>query len=146
MQWFNHYSVPIIGALIFVGEFSMTRRRRQWWVLAGVMVLYVGIWLALRPVARPVVPVTGQSLLLELQSPYCLGCVAMKPAADRLEEELGNQMVVRRVDIQSDEGRQLMKQYDIEFTPTFILFDAAGKERWRGTGRLDAEAVRDAMQ
>jgi thioredoxin-related protein len=69
----------------------------------------------------------------------------MKPAVDRLEEDLREKIVVRRVDVQSDAGRQLMKQYDIEFTPTFILFDAAGKERWRGTGKLDAEAVRRSV-
>ena len=123
----------------------MRRRGGKWWVLAGVLVVYAIAWLALRPVARPVMPVAGKPLLLKVQSPYCLGCVAMKPAVDRLEKELRDKLVVRRVDIPSDEGRQLLKEYQIEFTPTFILFDKAGKEQWRGTGKLDAEAVRAAL-
>jgi thiol-disulfide isomerase/thioredoxin len=146
MQFFNHYSVPIIGALIFVIVFSAVRRRGQWWVLAGVMVVYIGAYLALRPVASGVVDSSGRPVLLEVQSPYCLGCVAMKPAVDRLENELREKLVVRRVDIQSAEGRQLAEQYRIEFTPTFVLFDAAGKERWRSAGGLDAEAVRGAIR
>jgi thioredoxin-related protein len=35
-----------------------------------------------------------------------------------------------------------VKQFGIEFTPTFILFDAAGKEQWRGVGQLDAAQIR----
>jgi thiol-disulfide isomerase/thioredoxin len=146
MQFFNHYSAPIVGVLIFVIVFSAVRRRRQWWVLAGVMVVYLGAWLAMRPVAKPVMQVAGKPLLLELQSPFCLGCVAIKPALDRLESELRNKLVVRRVDIQSDEGRELMKQYNIKYTPTFVLFDAAGNERWRDTGKLNDGAVRDAIR
>jgi thiol-disulfide isomerase/thioredoxin len=146
MQFFNHYSVPIIGALMFVIAFSAVRRRGQWWVLAGVMVVYIGAYLALRPVARPVMQVDGKPLLLEVQSPFCLGCVAMKAAVDRLENELRGKLVVRRVDIQSDEGRRLVKQYAIAFTPTFILFDAAGKEQWRSVGQLDAAQVRASAQ
>jgi thiol-disulfide isomerase/thioredoxin len=146
MQFFNHYSAPIIGALIFIIVFSIVRRRggktRDWLILGGTMVIYVVAWLVLRPVAKPAMKVAGQPLLLEVQSPYCLGCVALKPAVDRLEKELQEKLVVRRVDIQSDEGRQLVEQYRVEFTPTFILFDAAGKERWRGTGGLDAATVR----
>jgi thiol-disulfide isomerase/thioredoxin len=118
------------------------RGRRQWLVLAGVMALYIGAYIELRPVPRPAMQVDGKPLLLEVQSPYCLGCVAMKPAVDRLENELRAKLVVRRVDIQSDAGRQLVEKYRIEYTPTFILFDSAGKEQWRGVGGLDAAVVR----
>jgi hypothetical protein len=146
MQFFNYYSAPIIGVLIFVIGWTVVHRRsgkmRDWLILAGTMVFYVAGLFALRPVASGVIDSSGWPVLLEVQSPYCLGCVAMKPAVDRLEAELRGKLVVRRVDIQSDEGRQLVEQYRIEFTPTFILFDAAGKERWRGVGGLDAAAVR----
>jgi thiol-disulfide isomerase/thioredoxin len=150
MQRFNHYSVPIVAALLMLAGLAVVKRRggkmRDWLILAGTMAVYIGVWLALRPVAKPALQVAGQPLLLEVQSPYCLGCVAMKPAVDRLEDELRDKLVVRRVDIQSAEGRQLVEQYRIEFTPTFVLFDAAGKELWRGTGKLDAESVRDAIR
>jgi thiol-disulfide isomerase/thioredoxin len=146
MQIFNHYSFLIIGVLLSAIVFSAAQRRRQWWILAVVIAAYVGVWWLLRPVARPATAIAGKPLLLEVQSPYCLGCVAMKPAVDRLEKELGDKLVVRRVDIQSDGGRQLMERYRVEFTPTFILFDAAGQELWRGTGKLDENAVREAIR
>jgi thiol-disulfide isomerase/thioredoxin len=145
MQFFNHYSAAIIGMLIFVLVFSAVRRRGHWLVLVGVMVVYLGAWLALRPVARPAVHVDGKPLLMEVQSPYCLGCVTMKPVVDRLEEELHDKLIVWRVDIQSAEGRQLSEQYRIEFTPTFVLFDGTGKERWRSVGRLDSQRVRATL-
>jgi thiol-disulfide isomerase/thioredoxin len=143
MQFFNHYSVLIIGALLLVA--SVVTKGRGRWIMAGVLGVYVLACLLLKPSAMSL-PTNGLPLLLEVQSPYCLGCVAMKPAVDRVEKELRDKLVVRRVDIQSAEGRQLVKQFEIEFTPTFILFDVAGKERWRATGNLDAEAVRDALQ
>jgi thiol-disulfide isomerase/thioredoxin len=146
MQSLNHYSAPVVGVLIFLIVFSAVRRKRQWFIPAGVMCAYIAACLALRPVARPAMLVAGKPSLLEVQSPFCLGCVAVKPAVDRLEDELHDKLAVRRVDIQSAEGRQLARQYGIEFTPTFLFFDAAGKERWRWTGRLDAEAVRDAIR
>jgi len=145
MQFFNHYSVPIIGALIFVIVFSAVRRRGQWWLLAGVMVVYIGAYLALRPIAKPAMQLDGKPLLLEVQSPYCLGCVALKPAVNRLENELRDKLRVRRVDIQSAEGQKLVTEYGIEFTPTFIFFDTAGKEQWRSVGQLDAARVRATL-
>ncbi len=85
-------------------------------------------------------------MLLELQSPYCLGCVAMKPAVDRLELKLRGKLVVRRVNIQSAEGRNLASHYGIEVTPTFILFDEVGREQWRSSSQLDAARVRASLQ
>jgi thiol-disulfide isomerase/thioredoxin len=149
MQLFNHYSVLIIAALLLLAGLAVVKRRsgktRDWLILAGTMAAYAAAWLALRPVAKPAMLVTGKPMLLEVQSPYCLGCVAMKPAVDRLEDDLREKLVVRRVDIQSVEGRQLVTQYRIEFTPIFILFDAAGKEQWRSVGQLDIVRVRAAL-
>ena len=120
---------------------------RYWLIPGGAMVALGTLWWVFRPVARPAAtPLPGQSMLLEVQSPYCLGCVAMKPAVDRLEKELRGKLVVRRVDIQSAEGRKLASQYGIEATPTFIFFDEVGREQWRSTGQLDAVRVRTSLQ
>jgi thiol-disulfide isomerase/thioredoxin len=151
MSFLNHYSAPIVAALLLAGGLSLVLRRggklRHWLILGGAVVALGAFWLVFRPVARLVeTPLAGQSLLLEIQSPYCLGCVAMKPAVDRLEKELRGRLVVRRVDIQSAEGRKLASQYGIEATPTFIFFDSAGSEQWRSAGQLDAVRVRGSMQ
>ena len=149
MQFFNHYSALIVPALLFLIAVMVVKRRggqkRQWLILGGVMLVYIAVWFGLRPVATGLVDDGGRPVLLEVQSPYCLGCVAMKPAVDRLENELRDKLVVRRVDIQSNEGRHLVEQYEIEFTPAFIFFDAAGKEQWRSVGQLDAARVRATL-
>ena len=149
MHFFNHYSAPIVAALLWAIGFSIIIRHgrptRAGLILAGVMVAVVAAWVPLRPVASPTGSRIDQPMLLEMQSPYCLGCVAIKPAVDRLEKEWHEKLVVRRVNIQSAEGRKLMTQYQIEFTPTFIFFDAAGRERWRSVGELDAARVRASL-
>lgn len=139
MQFFNHYSVVIIGALLLLATVATKGRTR--WVMVSIVGVYAVTCVALWPKARSV-STTGLPVLLEIQSPFCLGCVAMKPAVDKLESELAGKLMVRRVDIQTDEGRALMKEYGMEFTPAFVFFDLAGKERWRGTGMLDADTVR----
>jgi thiol-disulfide isomerase/thioredoxin len=147
MQFFNHYSAPILAALLLAGGLSLVLRRggkmRHWLTLGGTMVAIGVAWLVFRPVPNPATAaLTGQALLLEVQSPYCLGCIAMKPAVDRLENELRGRLTVRRVDIQSVEGAKLANEFGIELTPTFIFFDTAGKEQWRNIGQLDAARVR----
>ena len=142
MQFFNHYSVLIIGALLLV--VTVVTKGRVRWIMAGVLGVYVVACLVLRPSATSL-PANGLPVLLEVQSPFCLGCVAMKPAVDKVEQELAGKLVVRRVDIQSAEGQQLVKQFGIEFTPTFIFFDAAGKEQWRSVGQLNAAQVRASL-
>ena len=151
MPFFNHYSAPILAAVLLAGGLSLVLRRggkmRHWLVLGGAIVALGALWLVFRPVSRPAAtPLAGQPLLLEVQSPYCLGCVAMKTAVDRLEKELRGKLVVRRVDIQSAEGRELASQYGIELTPTFIFFDSSGQEQWRSVGHLDAARVRTSLQ
>ena len=151
MHFFNHYSAPILAALLLAGGLSLVLRRggrtRHWLILGGAIVALGALWLVFRPVPGPAgAPLPGQPLLLELQSPYCLGCVAMKPAVDRLEKELRGKLVVRRVNIQSAEGRKLASQYGIEVTPTFIFFDDVGREQWRSAGRLDVVRVRTRLQ
>jgi thiol-disulfide isomerase/thioredoxin len=149
MQFFNHYSAPILAAVLLAGGLSLVRRRggklTHWLILGGATVALGAAWLVFRPVATPATLVAGLPLLLEVQSPYCLGCVATKPAVDRLEIELHGRLVLRRVDIQSAEGRKLAGQYGIEMTPTFVFFDRSGQEQWRSVGQLDAARVRTSL-
>jgi len=116
-------------------------------MLGGFLLALGALWWAIRPVASPTEPpLPGVALLLELQSPYCLGYVAMKPAVERLEKELQGKLVVRRVDIQSAEGRKLTSQYGVKVTPTFIFFDKAGREEWRNAGSLDPVRIRTSLR
>ena len=68
----------------------------------------------------------------------------MKPVVDELENELGSEILFIRLNIQEQVGRELAPVYGFEFTPTFIYFDAEGKELWREVGSLDTQRVRES--
>jgi thioredoxin-related protein len=52
----------------------------------------------------------------------------MKPIMDGIEKRFKDHLLVIRVDIQSETGRTLAPIYGFQYTPTFIFFDAQGKE------------------
>jgi thioredoxin-related protein len=64
---------------------------------------------------------------------------------DGLETELGPKLHILRLNIQDNVGRELAPVYDFEYTPTFIFFDAQGKELWRTVGEIDPQRVRDSV-
>ena len=65
---------------------------------------------------------------------------------DELDNELMDQLLIIRLNIQEEVGRELAPVYGFEFTPTFIFFDGDGNELWREVGGLDAQRVRDSVQ
>jgi thioredoxin-related protein len=65
---------------------------------------------------------------------------------DELENEFGSQILIIRLNIQEQVGRELAPVYGFEFTPTFIFFDEAGDELWREVGRLDPQRVRESIE
>ena len=65
---------------------------------------------------------------------------------DELENELGDEILFIRLNIQDEVGRELAPVYDFEFTPTFIYFDSDGDELWREVGGLDTQRVRESVE
>ena len=65
---------------------------------------------------------------------------------DELDDELMDQLLIIRLNIQEEVGRELAPVYDFEFTPTFIYFDEQGNEVWREVGNLDTQRVRDSLE
>lgn len=70
----------------------------------------------------------------------------MKPVVDGLEKELEGKLLIIRLNIQENVGRELAPLYGFEFTPTFIFFDAQGRELWRQVGSLDTDKVRQSVK
>jgi thioredoxin-related protein len=64
---------------------------------------------------------------------------------DGLEHDMQGELKVVRLDVNSEAGRELGARWRAGFTPTFILFDGAGREIWRGLGALDPATVRAAL-
>jgi len=73
-------------------------------------------------------------------------CTQLKPVVDELENELGDQILFIRLNIQENVGRELAPVYGFEFTPTFIYFDGNGDELWREVGGLDPQRVRESVE
>lgn len=69
----------------------------------------------------------------------------MKPVVDGLEQEMGERLIVLRVDIHTEAGQEIASQHRFEYTPTFILFDEQGNEKWREVGVLNVERVRQTV-
>jgi thiol-disulfide isomerase/thioredoxin len=150
MSLLNHYSGLFILGLMLVIGFSVAKRNRNkvrvGSIAGGIVLVLLGAWFAVRPKEHIPAANPGQPVLLELQSPYCVACIVAKPSVDRLEQELQGKLVVQRVNIQSDAGKNLAARYEVEATPTFIFLNAAGKEQWRGFGILDATEIRALLK
>lgn len=70
--------------------------------------------------------------------------MAAKPIVDRLKIDWKTGQILR-VDVLSTVGREFANQHGFEGTPTFVLFDAAGREvqRWRGKPPELSELTKD---
>jgi thioredoxin 1 len=129
-------------------------RRRGAFILGAVALFMLGFWLVVHPVqsgspdpaaVRSQIG-AGMPVLLEFQSPFCIGCVRARPVVDALESELTGKLKIIRLDVQSPAGSQVGQDYGFRYTPTFVLLDAAGKEIYRSIGSLDPNAVKSALQ
>jgi thiol-disulfide isomerase/thioredoxin len=69
-----------------------------------------------------------------------------EPIVNGLEEEWGDSVQVVQVKIQDKENQALIERLDAIYTPTFVLFDAAGQEVWRSVGQIDADEVKDRVK
>ena len=71
--------------------------------------------------------------------------MAMKPIVDGIEAEFQQELDVIHLDVQKPESRGFMEQFGFQYTPTFILLDGEGNERWRKVGAIDAASLRSAL-
>lgn len=71
--------------------------------------------------------------------------MAMKPIVNGLEAEFQDELNIIHLDVQQPESQDFMEQYGFEYTPTFILLDGDGIERWRNIGVLDTASLREAL-
>jgi thioredoxin-related protein len=67
--------------------------------------------------------------------------VAAKPIEDGIEARYQGKLLVLHVDVQDLAGKELARQYAVLGTPTFIFFDALGKELWRSVGSINPDQV-----
>ena len=70
----------------------------------------------------------------------------MMPIVDRLEQQYVEEISVKRVNANMDDGPEITQAYRIPGHPTIMLFDDAGQEVQRILGPQSTEIVEDALQ
>ena len=155
----NQYSFIIAAAAIFlVAAIFLLSRKPRWQEFLSLGLIGVGLiaaWVVLHPVQTPLMENAqkvqdqigqGMPVLLEFQSPYCIGCTRAKPIVDKLQADYQGKLLVIRLNVQESVGRELGARYMFNFTPTFIFFDAQGNELWRSVGSIDPDQVRQSLE
>lgn len=65
----------------------------------------------------------------------------MKPIVDGLEQKLGPELQIIRLDLMSGVGRSAARQYGVWAIPAIILFDQKGQEAKRQIGLLNPAEI-----
>lgn len=68
-----------------------------------------------------------------------------RPIVDRLKREMAGEVNVIRISVASPAGQALGARWRARATPTFLLFDGAGREVWRGFATPTAEGLRGEL-
>lgn len=76
----------------------------------------------------------GTPALIDAYSNWCGPCLAAKPSVDALERDLRGRLNVVRVDVEAPAAALVQRRYGLRGTPTYVLVDGAGIERWRQVG------------
>jgi thioredoxin-related protein len=70
-----------------------------------------------------------------------MGCVALKPAVDRLEQQLGSGANTLRVSVTTPAGRELASRYGFQYVPQFVIYDGAGRQVYSDTALPTVQQV-----
>jgi thioredoxin-related protein len=70
-----------------------------------------------------------------------VACLVQKPIVDGIEREKGDRLQVIRLNYLEPVGREMGQRLGFRSTPTFIVFDAQGREVGRTVGMLDRSLV-----
>ena len=64
---------------------------------------------------------------------------------DGVEEGLGRQINVIRLDVLKTDGALMKNRYHVSSIPTFIMLNEKGEELWRATGSFDPARVAEVV-
>lgn len=158
MNPLSQFSYVWISALVLTAlavYFWYTGFNRAKILVLGVITIGLFVaWWGLRPTnstvqaaseARLIIREAQQPVLVQFYSEYCAACIAAEPTLNRLETELADRLKVVRIDVASAAGQDLSRQLNLQYTPTFVLFDTQGQEIWRRVGSLDETEVRQLI-
>lgn len=82
-------------------------------------------------------------VLVDFSAEWCGPCQTMKPILEDFKRQVGDKVVVLKVDI--DRNPKAAQAYQVRGVPTFAIFKQ-GKVVWRKSGVMPANALMDALE
>lgn len=90
---------------------------------------------------------SGKLVLVAFHSQNCKYCKADEPVLEDLEEQLGEILVVVRVDIGKPFGKQIAQQVGVRAVPAYFLLDSlTGETVYTQQGSLRVSLLIEAIQ
>jgi len=72
-------------------------------------------------------------------------CTDMEPVITGIEADYKDQAVVTRYDAASEEGKQLMEQYSLKKTPSYVILAGDDTKLWSNSGPIHKDMLRQQM-
>ncbi len=85
----------------------------------------------------------GKVVMLDFYATWCAPCLKMMPTIDKLKAELGDKVVIEKVD--SDANKALVADFKVDEIPTFLIFKD-GKMVMRAVGLQTDKALREMLE
>lgn len=86
--------------------------------------------------------IANGTVMVDFFAEWCGPCKMMAPVLEEVAEELGDQVVIAKIDI--DESIEVAAKFQITAVPTLILFKD-GKETQRIVGVKDKEQLKELV-
>jgi len=116
------------------------------WVVALVAGVMLALWGCGRSVPGPSTsgratagPQGSMPRLVEFGAEWCPPCKRMVPILRELTSEYAGTFLVESIDV--DEHKDLAKKEGIKSIPTFIFYDASGRELHRQVGFMSKSQI-----
>lgn len=65
---------------------------------------------------------SDKPVLVDFWAPWCMPCQMMAPILDQLSEELGEKLIIAKIDTENPDNQELAIQYQIQSIPNMKLF------------------------
>lgn len=86
---------------------------------------------------------SGKVVMLDFYATWCAPCLKMMPTVDKLKAELGDKVIIEKVD--SDANKALVADFKVDEIPTFLIFKD-GKMVMRAVGFQTDKALREMLE
>jgi thioredoxin 1 len=158
MAFLNQFSFLLLAAgLLLVLVLFLRRQGPAEGGLMAVLALFIGFAFAFvffRPPSSEAISnqafeqliASGEPVLIEFQSPYCVACMAVEPLVKQIEFDYEHELEVVRLNVLEEDVEPLLQRYGFQYTPTFIFINGKGEEIWRTVGVLDPEKVETTLE